>query len=354
MENNILVKHYAGSISYGTNHENSDIDFRGLFALDEKTLISPFNDIKEFVDEEEEDTKYYELSNYFKLVTNMNPNIIETLYVDKEHIVKSSPAYEMLRENRGLFLNQGIGFSTIGMAINKLHSMKGRNKWINNPQPKEAPKQKDYVSLVHNFSEDQVFKANLNDYRENHRLIPYGGGILALIERKGASPYNHLGHLNIKHDPELARIPPKMILKFNKEVYEKDKKNHKEYWNWVNTRNEKRSVLEEKYGYDTKDAMHLVRVMRMGEEALKEGVVRVKRPDTKELKEILNGNWTYEQVLEYAEGKRNELDNLIKKTSLPETPDFEKLTDLLHEVYQCAWKDLKPQAKNKSTRRNRP
>ena len=353
MGKDILIKHYAGSISYGTNHANSDIDFRGLFALDQKTLISPFNDIKEFVDESEEDTKYYELSNYFKLVTNMNPNIIESLYVDKEHIVTSSNAYELLRENRDLFLNKGIGFSTIGMASKKLHSMKGRNKWINNPQPEDPPEQKDYVSLVHNFSEEQVFKANLDDYQKNHRLIPYGGGILALIEKDHASPYNHLGHLNIKHDPDLVRVQPKMILKFNKEEYERDKKNHREYWNWIKTRNEKRSVLEEKFGYNTKDAMHLVRVIRMGEEALKEGIVRVKRPDAKELKQILAGEWSYEKVLDYANKKREELDGILKKTSLPESPDFDKLTDLLHEVYQEAWKPT-PKVSNKSRKRNRP
>jgi predicted nucleotidyltransferase len=348
MEYNILIKHYAGSISYGTNHKNSDVDYRGLFALDQKRLINPFEDVKEFTDEKEEDTKYYELSNYFKLVTNMNPNIIETLYVDKEHIVTSSNAYELLRENRGLFLNKGIAFSTIGMANKKLKSMKSRNKWVNNPQPVDPPKQKDYVSLIHNFMSDQTFKINLDDYKNNHRLLLYANGILALIDKKGASPFNNLGHLNIKHDPNLSRVPPKMILKFNKEVYEKDKKNHKEYWNWIKTRNEKRSVLEEKFGYDTKDAMHLVRVMRMGEEALKEGFIRVKRPDAKELMSILNGEWSYDKVLSYAENKQNNLKEILEKTSLPETPNYEKLADLISEVYNESWFPNKEKVKNKN------
>ena len=354
MKHEILVKHYAGSIAYGTNHKNSDIDFRGLFALNKKELISPFLDIKEFVDENEEDTKYFELSNYFKLVTNMNPNIIETLYVDRNDIVKSSKAYELLRENRDLFLNKSIGFSTIGMASKKLHSMSGRNKWVNKPQPEQPPQQKNYVSLVHNFTSDQVFKINLEDYERNHRLIPYGSGILALIERNGSSPYNKIGNLNIKHDPDLVRIPPKMLLKYNQDVYDKDKKNHKDYWGWMGTRNEKRSATEEKFGYDTKDGMHLVRMIRMGEEALREGVVRVKREDASELKEILDGKWSYEKILNYADEKRNELDKLLKETKLPEYSDTVKLTDLLYEVYVTAWDEMAQEVKNKSTRRNRP
>src|SRR5579875_1443529 len=43
------------------------------------------------------------------------------------------------------------------------------------------------------------------------------------------------------------------------------------------------SDLIKAHGYDTKNAMHLVRLYRMGYEILTEGVVRVRRPDAKEL-----------------------------------------------------------------------
>ena len=52
-----------------------------------------------------------------------------------------------------------------------------------------------------------------------------------------------------------------------------------QYQNWKKTRNSARAELEEKYGYDTKHAYHLVRLIRMCRETLITGLVTVKRPD---------------------------------------------------------------------------
>jgi len=45
-------------------------------------------------------------------------------------------------------------------------------------------------------------------------------------------------------------------------------------------------VLEAKFGFDTKHAMHLIRLLRMAREILETGVVHVKRPDAEELSAI--------------------------------------------------------------------
>jgi len=48
----------------------------------------------------------------------------------------------------------------------------------------------------------------------------------------------------------------------------------------------KRKSLVEKFGYDTKNAAHLILLLRMGIEFLSVGVLHVKRHDAQELLEI--------------------------------------------------------------------
>jgi hypothetical protein len=108
-----------------------------------------------------------------------------------------------------------------------------------------------------------------------------------------------------------------------------------QYQNWKKTRNKGRAELEYKYGYDTKHAYHLVRLIRMCREVLTTGKVIVKRPDREELLAIRNGAWTYEQLMEFAEREEKELDALyLTSTALPKSPDREKLDQLCIELVE--------------------
>ncbi len=81
--------------------------------------------------------------------------------------------------------------------------------------------------------------------------------------------------------------------------------------------------LVETHGYDTKNAMHLVRLYRMGCELLETGEVKVRRPDRLELLAIRNGEWSLARVLGEAERLRQRLDEALLMTPLPPKPDEE-------------------------------
>ena len=85
----------------------------------------------------------------------------------------------------------------------------------------------------------------------------------------------------------------------------------------------------EKFGYNCKNASHLVRLLRMGIEALCTGEINVARHDAKQLKEIKAGQWTLEQVEREAERLNHLLDDALVKCSLPAKPDFDKAERLL-------------------------
>lgn len=345
MKENMLVKHYAGSISYGTNLPTSDEDFRGVFCADPVNIRTPFFTVRECEDVDEEDTKLYELSHFMKLCVECNPNIIETLWCSDEDIVFRTPAYDLLREHRHKLLSSKIAFTTSGYAISQLKRIKGHNKWINNPYDEAPPKMIDFVKLIQNFTEAKLFNINLRDYHTGYCLIPYGGNIYGLIELDDHKTYNeNVPHfsLNTVLDPEdevgLARKNPLFVIKFNKEEYKLEKERHTQYWNWKKNRNVVRSELEEHHGFDTKHAMHLVRLLRMGVEALRDEEIIVKRPDAKELLEIRSGAWTYEEIVAYAEKMDKEVREVwYKKTKLPKHPDLKFAAALLMDVQDLVW-----------------
>jgi len=91
----------------------------------------------------------------------------------------------------------------------------------------------------------------------------------------------------------------------------------------------KRKELVAKFGYDCKNAGHLIRLLRMGIEFLTDGELHIVREDACELKEIKNGKWTLDRVV--TESTR--LFDLAQKayihSPLPPKPDFQKAEELV-------------------------
>lgn len=130
IKDNLIVKHYAGSMAYGTNIETSDTDFRGIFIADPVNIRTPFYRIDECKDTSEEDTVIYELNQFMKLALDCNPNVVESLWIDVSDIVHTTPAYEWLRFHAPQLLSSKIAFTTSGYALSQLKRIKGHNKWI--------------------------------------------------------------------------------------------------------------------------------------------------------------------------------------------------------------------------------
>ena len=116
------------------------------------------------------------------------------------------------------------------------------------------------------------------------------------------------------------------------QAYGNAKRHWDSYQGWAKGRNKKRAELELKFGYDTKHASHLVRLMRMGKEILETGQVHVFRPDHKELLAIRNGAWSYEKVEQYAEDMQEEIAEAANKSTLPESPNISFLDKLCADV----------------------
>ena len=101
------------------------------------------------------------------------------------------------------------------------------------------------------------------------------------------------------------------------------------YERWKSERNPARAALEAKHGYDTKHAMHLVRLMRMGLEVLASGELRVRRDDAAELAAIRDGALPFDALLAQVEDMRAAIERAAETTTLPEDVDRDAVDALL-------------------------
>jgi len=94
----------------------------------------------------------------------------------------------------------------------------------------------------------------------------------------------------------------------------------------------KRKALVEKHGYDTKNAAHLLRLLRMGAEFLASGKLNVWREDASFLIKVKRGEYTLEQVSAWAEDEYAFLDEQLKSSPLPEKPNFALIERLITDL----------------------
>ena len=346
-ERNRLVEMYAGSISYGTNLPTSDVDIRGIFVADPISVRTPFFNVDE-VSLPTGDTKFYELNKFMKLLVDQNPNIVELTWVSGQDIIASSPGYELIRQSRSQLLTSKIAATTSGYAHSQLLRIRGHKKWITNPQPEQRPERKNFVSVVYNFTSNRDYNKHVPN--TGFSALPLGDNHYALYKDDGQSWISDRGEF-ITHEKKyfdemssyVLRVltrkgrTPDIIVKVNEKQYEEAHVNWKNYWDWKKNRNAARSDLEEQFGYDTKHAMHLVRLLRVGYEALTEGIIKVRRPDAQELLSIRQGAWTYEQVIEYAEFMREEVNKAIALNNLPPSVDSTFVGKLILSVQDSVW-----------------
>ena len=104
---------------------------------------------------------------------------------------------------------------------------------------------------------------------------------------------------------------------------------------------EKRKRLVEKYGFDTKNASHAIRLLRMGVEFLGTGELKVYRDtDAEELLDIKTGKWSFEKVNLEAEKLFRAAELAKEKSKLAENLNFEKINKLTVDICKSYYFNL--------------
>ena len=120
----------------------------------------------------------------------------------------------------------------------------------------------------------------------------------------------------------------------DKDRYKADFDEVSKMWKWKIERNVARSVLEDKYGYDTKYASHLYRLMIGAKHVLEDGLFDpvLTDEDLQIVKDVRAGKYTYDEIIEYADKSDKSLNGLYNTSTLPQKVDMHKINNLLLEL----------------------
>jgi predicted nucleotidyltransferase len=107
----------------------------------------------------------------------------------------------------------------------------------------------------------------------------------------------------------------------------------------VNSSNAKRADDIEKYGYSTKFAYHLIRLMNEIEQILVEHELDLQK-NNEQLKSIRRGEWTLERIDEYFQSKEKILEETYSKSTLRQVPDEAAIKEVLMQCLEHHYGDI--------------
>lgn len=296
-ESNLIFQVVTGSKLYGTSTPDSDTDTRGICVPPRKVVMgfaSRF-DQKEYSDE---DKITYGLMKFMQLAAEVNPNILELLFAPKEVAIVWTPLWEKIVSRRHEFLSAKAYHTFSGYAYSQLKKVKSHRAHLLSP-PTHKPTREEF---------------GLTD--------------------------SSLGLRELSTGVDAFTIDPQVVIIIQREKEYKAKLTvWNQYEEWKKSRNPARAMLEAHFGYDTKHAGHLIRLLRMGREILLTGEMLVVRPDASELLDIRNGKWTYDQLMANVDPLMAELEDIYesKRFVVPYAVNKEKLSDFCVELHEEYW-----------------
>jgi hypothetical protein len=111
----------TGSRAYGTDNENSDHDFRGVYVADLRRLFS-LSGVNDSIDiDDPHDAVIYELGHFARLAYKANPTALELLWSDD---YESAGLGDELRSQRKLFLSKRVLKTYGGYALSQIEKAK--------------------------------------------------------------------------------------------------------------------------------------------------------------------------------------------------------------------------------------
>lgn len=333
-----LLECISGSHSYGLNTKDSDLDVRGVFAHPLNRLI--VGDFDKVIQDQKNDIIYTEIGFFLEQLAKNTPSALELFFIDNpEHILYRDERFNLLKAED--ILSKKCYYTYGNYAMSQIKKAKGINKKSANPIDKKRKSLSDFA---------WVFKGQLSipykEWLETEKINPKSLSLCKMGNAENmyvlydypstAGPILET-NVNIVSVPKEAKV--KVHICINLQAFQKYCKEYNEYWDWVANRNEKRYTTNvektsHKTFYDTKNMMHLFRLMSTCEEIFKEGIIRVYRAKDRDfLLKIRNGEFDYEDLIKMAEDKWALITELFEKSTLIEQPNQKQLKEFILNFY---------------------
>ncbi len=334
----LLFECISGSHAYGLAHAHSDVDKRGVFVLPRPQFygLRP----TEQVNDANNDETYYELRKFGHLLAKNNPNLLEILLSPEDCIQYRHPLF--LRFRPADFISRLCEGSFAGYALSQIKKARGLNKKISHPVDRQRKSVLDFCYVNRGMGAQALtsFLAQ-RDWEQMHcglvRIQHMPDYYALFYDPEGA--YSGVMSSPRADEVTLSSVPkgasPVAYLYFNRGAYSTYCKDYRQYWEWVEKRNEHRyqNTLEHGKNYDAKNMMHTFRLLHLAEEIARTGRFELRRTrDVDFLWRIRRGAFEYEELVRLAEEKIATIRDLFAHSDLPERPDPELVDTLLYEV----------------------
>lgn len=316
LASNIILLGLGGSHAYGTNVESSDLDIRGV-ALNSKREILLGRDFEQITDTAT-DTVIYSFNKIVKLLINCNPNTIEILGLDEDQYLYMSYIGRKLKDNASLFLSKRAVQSFGGYANAQLRRLLNKSVRTSTQEDKE----KNIINSIRTAS--FTFREKYFEYPDD--------AIKLYVDKSNREDTDSeiFMDINLKHYP--LRDYKSMWSEMSGIVRDYDK---------LGKRNQE-AIEHSKL---SKHMMHLVRLYLMCFDILEKGeIITYRGIEHDWLMEIRNGKYLVDdkptaEFIEIVNELEQKLKRLVKTTSLPDNPDYNKINDFVVEVNEYVIKN---------------
>ena len=339
----LIFEAIVGSKAYGLDNAKSDTDIKGVFVLPKDMFYGL--EYTGQVNNETNDIVYYELKRFVELLSKSNPNTLEMLYSPDSCVLQKHPIMKMLKPE--MFLSKLCEQTFANYAFTQIKKAYGLEKKIVQPVEEERKSVLDFCFVYE--SKDAIPLKNFLNEKELEQskmglaCIPHLRDCYNLYYSK---EYNYSGVIKKEaaNDVCLSSIPKGEVaigmLYFNKDGYSVYCKQYKEYWDWVAKRNEDRYNTTMTHGkkYDSKNMMHVFRLLLVAKEIALEGKVNVFRKDRDFLLKIKEGKFEYDDLVQQATALKEELPLLYQQSNLIDEPDVPSINKILVEMRESYYK----------------
>lgn len=337
-----------GSKAYGTSLPTSDIDYAGVYIQSQDDILG--NNYKEQINDDKNDTVFYEIKRFLELVASNNPTILELLNTPDDCIIYKNPIFDDVLSIKDKFITKTCLKSFGGYAIQQIKKAKGGDKKQNWEKEKVTRKGVlDFVYVIENgksinwkkwnetrgYDENYIGSTNIPNardlyslYYDNHKIGMYKG----LVKVGGVDNYGESNQLRLSSIPK--EETPIAIISYNKEGYTQHCIDFKSYEEWIKNRNESRWVDVKTHGQkiDGKNMMHCRRLLEMAKEIGEGKGIIVRRENREELLKIRKGEIDLQSLIDKAEQDIKDLNDIFDKSNLPEKVENSLINKILIEI----------------------
>jgi predicted nucleotidyltransferase len=373
-----------GSQAYGTATPTSDIDYAGVYIQSMDDILG--NRYKEQINDDKNDTVFYELRRFLELVATNNPTILELMNTPEDCIIYKHPLYDLILERKNEFITKACSRSFGGYGIQQIKKAKGQDKKQNWEKDKvtrkdvldfvyviegeksipwkdwngskglryeekfigavNVPNARDLYALYYDFDAFNCFSETILEGQRKENIeyrkaegLPMGFGYKGLIKVGEGANAAESNQLRLSSIPKGQKPIANII--YNKDGYTMHCKDYLSYQEWLENRNEQRWIDVQSHGQkiDGKNMMHCRRLLEMSREIAEGKGIIVRRPNAVELLAIRRGEIDLQSLIDRAERDILEIDKLFERSSLPESVDRQMIHDFIVKIrksfYNC-------------------